>query len=127
MNKSRMIQIIVGVLLFSTKAYALEPVAGCREGDYVEVRGNPAVSIGFEGMSYTPRCLIVKVSTPITMAASRTHPLLGMAPIGGMENPLANSPAATTTKTVIFTQPGQYGYFCETHGNAAGNGMAGAI
>jgi len=101
-------------------------VAGCKESDYVD--GTLDASVGTTGASYTPRCLRLKIGSNLNIAASNSHPLQGMSAINGVENPFFkmgnshNTPQSRTLNTVGF-----FGYFCTRHGDASGNGMAGAI
>lgn len=112
---------LFGFLVFAQWAGAqdFQVVSNCAESDYV--MADVESSIQFQGMGYTPKCLKVAVGSTVTIAASGHHPL---AP-----QPQAGNPIGETEQTQAFTfnQAGFFGYFCDRHGDANGNGMAGTI
>lgn len=97
-----------------------EIISGCQAEDYV-ILDVETPMIETSGFSYTPKCLKILVGTQVMLSASRHHPL---APQAQENNPIT---ASQSPVTITFEQPGVFGYFCERHGNATGQGMAGAI
>ncbi|MCB0378579.1 MAG: hypothetical protein KDD33_08815 [Bdellovibrionales bacterium] len=111
--------LVIGVLLCAQVGQAFEVIAGCQEQDYVE--GDLSASVATMGRSYTPKCLKVVVGSEVSISASQHHPL---APLPGDGNPI---PSTEQTASVLFENPGVFGYFCTRHGDTDGTGMAGAI
>jgi plastocyanin len=96
--------------------------AGCTDAAFVTIAGQQQITTA--GHTYAPKCLRVKVGTAVTIAGSNVHPLQGV----GADNPIFSAAGpSTSAKTVTFTKPGVYGFYCENHGDEQGNGMAGAI
>ncbi len=101
-------------------------VGGCNPQDYVVLTG-PTVKIAINGRGYSPKCARVKVGTQVIIDATGNHPLQGI-PTGGVVNPIVDElGGAVAAKTVVFTQAGNFGYFCVAHGDDTGAGMAGAV
>lgn len=121
------------ILAAIARAYAneytdIEPqVAGCTSRNFQDARHLEQVRVRISGQNYSPRCLMVKRGTAVTIEASLMHPLQAMAPIRGRRNPFSSPFGRTFTQTRVFQQTGLYGFFCTRHGNADGEGMAGAI
>jgi plastocyanin len=71
----------------------------------------------------SPQCLRVKVGQTVTFnGSSNTHPLSQAC---GPVNAIGNS--VTVTRVVTFSTAGDYGYYCDNHGTALGQAMAGSI
>ncbi len=102
-------------------------VAGCQPGDYQSVLVC-ATTIAPSGRTYSPKCLKVQRGTQVTIVGSAIHPVQGMGPINGVQNPFTDiRGGAVEAVTKTLSEPGVYGYFCTHHGDENGNGMAGAI
>lgn len=100
-------------------------LAGCQASDFVAVEGD--VQVVTRGMSYSPKCLKIKKGATVTIAASGFHPLQGIQ-LPGVVNPLFDPKGVVTSaKPIRFEAAGLFGYFCVSHGDEAGNGVAGAI
>ena len=96
--------------------------AGCAASAFSAVTGPQKVSIA--GRAYAPKCLKVAVGSEVTIEAATSHVLQGV----GTDNPIYDElGGAVAPKTVTFTKPGVYGYYCMQHGDDTGQGMAGAI
>lgn len=106
-------------------AQALESIAGCSADSFVQ--GTENNQINTAGITYTPRCLKIKVGASVTIQASSRHPLQAMPNIDQALNPFLTESAHTTAQTRIMNEPGIYGYFCTNHGDAKGGRMAGVI
>jgi plastocyanin len=102
-------------------------VAGCSSRDFVDARHMDSVKVSIVGQMYSPRCLMVKRGTSITIQASRLHPLQAMPPIRGRANPFASPFGRNFSQTRTLNGPGLYGFYCMNHGTALGEGMAGVI
>lgn len=113
------------VMIGAGKAMAqnFKEVAGCKESDYIEA--DIEASVGFKGMGYSPRCLKVLKGSEINIAASQIHPLVAIP--GDSASAVNPIPAAVNTVSVVFSETGVFGYFCDRHGDASGQGMAGSI
>jgi plastocyanin len=95
--------------------------AGCTS--YEDHTADDQVDIATTGsFTYAPKCITVKVGTPITVAASTTHPFAS-----GTCSPQTYGNDVSTPVTFTPTEPGVYGYFCTHHGSNSGSGMAGAV
>ncbi len=116
-----------GLLISTSQASAQStgPIAGCTAGSFTDGAADNMIETA--GTSYTPKCLKVKVGARVTIQATAHHPFSAMPDLDGVANPLASSPHAVAPVTQVFRQPGFYGYFCEAHGDAEGDGMAGVI
>jgi plastocyanin len=82
---------------------------------------SPAISFGGAlGNAYAPRCLQLQAGQRVTFSGDFSlHPLRQ-----------ACGPAAVIDDfggPFTFAAAGTYGYYCSTHGNSDGTGMAGAI
>lgn len=102
--------------------------ANCLEEDYIQVEAEEVV-ISTRGLTYTPKCIIVRPGTRITIPGSGFHPLQAAEDFNGVENPFFNPNADhNTAQTRTLFTPGFYGYFCTNHGDElTGDGMAGMI
>lgn len=116
--------------LISTSSIAQEnnpsiTIAGCTSDKFIE--GGEFNEIKTSGISYTPKCLKVKVGSTVSIDGSSRHPLLAMPDINGIKNPFATNEPALSTQTHVMTEPGVFGYYCDKHGSSSGSGMAGVI
>ncbi len=97
--------------------------AGCQS--YVAPDGGTAVVDfgGTLGNAYAPKCLKVAKGTTVTFnGAFGTHPLAqGCGPAATITN------GSGATKAITFDNAGTFGYYCTSHGQSAGSGMAGSI
>lgn len=101
-------------------------VAGCQPSDYVAMQG--PIAIKTSGKTFTPKCITVPVGTTVTLPGGLIHPVQGLAPVNGVENPFINENGGSKSNvTKTLTVPGFYGYYCTHHGEPDGSGMAGAI
>ena len=100
-------------------------VAGCSAKDFV--LGSESNQINTSGSQYSPKCLKVRTGSAVTIQASTHHPLFAMPNIDNVENPFASTALFVSPQTRRLVTPGLYGYFCDAHGDAEGDGMAGAI
>ena len=96
---------------------------GCEETDFVTLDA-PAVTVAFQGMGYTPRCLRVKAGTAVTLPANGAHPLQGLHVEGSPTNPFVMPQPATSAQTRTLAEPGRFPYFCVRHRTM---GMTGTI
>ena len=120
-------KVLAFLLLAVPTAHAgFREVAGCKEADFV-ARNEAAVTVEITGLMYSPKCLKVKPGTSLTIQAMPKHRLQGMAPIDGIVNPFIQNEAAVVNQTRTLIRPGQYGYFCNPHGDENGEGMAGVL
>jgi plastocyanin len=97
--------------------------AGC--ATYVDATAEAANrTVAFSSFQYSPKCLQVAAGQSVTFSGSFSfHPLkqaCGPAPV-------ITATSTGSSKSFVFTDPGEYGYFCSAHGSAAGTGMAGSI
>lgn len=106
---------------------ALVDLAGCTEATAADKAGGAVVTAGVGGPKYAPACVKIKVGDAVEFkGTSSIHPLVGMSTAGTQPNPIG--PSSTSDKTVTFTAPGTYGYFCENHGaDGSSSGMVGAV
>ena len=100
-------------------------IAGCTIDSFVQ--GTENNQINTTGMTYTPKCLKIKVGATVTIQANSRHPLLAMPDINKAINPFSTNSSYTTPQTRKMNEPGLYGYFCDRHGDSSGDGMAGVI
>jgi plastocyanin len=107
------------------KAQAVPTIAGCNAANFID--GGINSQVGTLGKSYSPKCLRVKVGSTVSIQASSHHPLSAMPDINGVQNPFSNGTSFSTSQTRVMSNPGLFGYFCEAHGDAEGDGMAGVI
>lgn len=129
-NSPAMASVTTGALWADAVVQAVPSVANCAEADYVTVpAGTPSFTVTTKGSTYSPRCLKVSKGTKVLIEASPAHPLQGIeAAAGTVANPIFDELGATSnTKTVDFTAPGFFGYYCVAHGSDRGQGMAGSI
>lgn len=96
--------------------------AGCEK--YKDATAADATrQIKFECCDYVPQCLQIKVGQSVTWVGDfEEHPFV---PECGPEK--VGLEVKDGKATFTFAKPGVYGYFCETHGEKGGKGMAGAI
>jgi plastocyanin len=97
--------------------------AGC--ADYTDATATDAArTITFSGGSYTPKCLKLRQGQAVTFSGTfSSHPLeQSCGPVGAIA-------AVNAGKTATYTlgAAGDYGYFCNFHGDATGSGMSGSI
>lgn len=79
--------------------------------------------IQFECCDYKPQCLRVKAGQSVTWSGDfEEHPFVHEC---GPEKVSLQAKGGKASFT--FTKPGVYGFFCETHGDKGGKGMAGAV
>jgi plastocyanin len=105
-------------------------VSFCNEENYIDIiPSGSTFTILTEDTGYTPKCLRIKKGTTIEIQASTTHPLQGIPESSDpIINPIYDTTGdAVTSKTVTFNDTGVFGYYCTVHGNANGEGMAGAV
>ena len=100
-------------------------VAGCKPSQFVV--GTEENVIAALASAYSPKCLKIKRGANVTIQASSRHPLSGMADVNGARNPIALMAKYTTAQTWSFAETGVFGYYCNNHGDAEGDGMAGVI
>lgn len=108
-----------------TSAQTLPVVAGCKMSSFID--GSESNQITTAGAAFNPKCLRIKAGASVTIQGTKRHPLAAMPDIDGAINPFATTQPFETPQTRKMDQPGLYGYFCDSHGDAQGNGMAGAI
>jgi plastocyanin len=79
-----------------------------------------AMSAGF---TYSPRCVQIKAGQAVNFAGvSPSHPTMGTC------GPATTIGTVTVDNTsLVFNTAGDYGFFCQNHGDADGGGMAGSI
>jgi plastocyanin len=104
-------------------------VNGCDPATATDMTKMNKVTIGTQGLAYTPPCVRVSAGTDVTWNSNfALHPLVGGVVEGVMEKPDANSPIKPTSMgmmaTFKFPDPGVYGFYCDTHSAA---GMMGAV
>lgn len=77
-----------------------------------------AATVGISGFDYTPGSVQITPGQTVDFAATGLHPLK-----------LDDDDTITCTQdcNVTFLAVGDYGFYCENHGSAGGNGMAGAV
>lgn len=114
------------------KPSAAEPpmVNGCTEAAAEDKRGEAAVTITTNGLSYSPACVRVSPGTVVTINSNfgSGHPMTGGMLVDGTATPDPSSPIPATTAgtSVSFTldTQGFFGYYCTNHVNL---GMKGAV
>jgi plastocyanin len=98
---------------------------------FVSINPCTAASVYVTGMTtiqatdtfeYSPACLKVTAGTKVTIQASDTHPLSGLA-TGSANNPIPTG-GKTVDQMVTFTAPGFYPFHCDVH---AAIGMKGVV
>lgn len=117
----KMILVIMGLFLsqLTLAQQSFQVISHCQEADYM--LADLVSSVSIQGMSYTPKCIQVKVGSRVTITASKRHPLAPQAQSG---NPIK---ATERTQEYTFSEAGFFGYYCDKHGDASGEGMAGAV
>lgn len=116
------------ILLSGTKSLAQNNTAafaGCTEARFVV--GAATNQINTNGANYTPRCLKVKKGSAVTIQASERHPLVGAPAINNAVNPFETGTLFKASQTRVMDSVGSFGFYCEAHGDAEGDGMAGLI
>lgn len=107
---------------------------GCKAADYVDLSAEDAertIQIAAEGLTFTPKCMIVSAAQTVAWQGSLSaHPL---AP-GNPENAKAGSPdnpipvvTSGSGVEVSFPATGTYPYYCQLHAFGTGQGMVGAV
>lgn len=117
--------IAVGLSSAPCLGQSLPVVAGCTAADFVTGESNSRIVTS--GATYNPKCLRVKAGSSVTIQASLHHPLAAMPNIDGATNPFSDRASFASAQTRVLDTPGLFGYFCEAHGDAEGDGMAGVI
>ncbi len=110
--------------ILATSLGASADVAGCKLGDFV--LGSEITEIRIVEKSFSPKCLRVKTGSSVVIDATARHPLKAMPDIDGKRNPYAGATHVSPQQRVL-TEPGIYGFYCDSHGDEEGDGMAGAI
>lgn len=105
--------------------------AGCTAATAEDHTGDTAtvaitVISDVTGFHYSPACVRIHTGQTVSIEAASIHPLTDAA-CSPAASPIVSG--STTTQTMTFTDPGQYGYYCSFHvlDAVAGTGMAGAI
>jgi plastocyanin len=113
----------------STASDPKADLAGCTFATATDGTSGPQTIVVAQGgnLTYTPKCLIVKVGTEVTFSGnSGVHPLGPFTKKGTLPNPI--TPGTDTTIKVTFANEGVFGYYCTNHGSDGGtSGMLGAI
>jgi plastocyanin len=113
----------------STASDPKADLAGCTFATATDGTSGPQTIVVAQGgnLTYTPKCLIVKVGTEVTFNGnSGVHPLGAFSKKGTLPNPI--TPGTETTIKVTFPNEGVFGYYCTNHGSDGGTaGMVGAI
>lgn len=122
---SASIAMAIGLSTAPSWGQSLPVVAGCTAADFVVGELNSQIATA--GAAYKPKCLRVKVGSSVTIQASKHHPLSAMPDINGAINPFSDNAKYVSSQTRVMDTPGLFGYFCEAHGDAEGDGMAGVI
>jgi plastocyanin len=121
MKKLILLNIFLAQASFAQEA----TIAGCKQGDFVQ--GSSQQAIITTDFSYSPKCVRVPKGATVTIVGSSMHPLQALDPVDGVRNPFLNQEGGSKTQTHTLSDSGVYGFFCTNHGNATGQGMAGAI
>ena len=101
--------------------------ANCAIEDYVDIESTE-ITIGFQGSSYDPACIRVKIGTSVTLPASTRHPMQAAVDFNSVLNPFRNLSDHVENQTRILNDLGFFGYYCTRHGNLSdGSGMGGMI
>ncbi len=119
---------LISVLCLSSSlglAQTKPTLAGCKEADFVV--GEEINRISIVGTSFVPKCLKIKAGATVTIEAGSHHPVSAMANVNEAINPFSNGNRFMEPQTRIMAAPGLFGHFCRVHGDAEGDGMAGAI
>jgi len=99
---------------------AFMAIAPCTNAsDYVA--GMTAITT-LAALRYSPQCLKVTAGTQVSIQASSTHPLSGLA-TGSASNPIPTG-SKTTDQMVTFARVGFYPFQCDIH---SGFGMKGVV
>lgn len=116
------------ILVGGTTSFAqnnISTFAGCTEASFVI--GATTNQINTSGANYTPRCLKVKKGSTVTIQASERHPLVGAPAINNAINPFQSGTLFKVSQTRVMDSVGSFGFYCDAHGDAEGDGMAGLI
>jgi len=107
---------------------------GCTTVDYDDRSADDAdrtIAIAQQGLTYTPKCMIVAPGQTVRWEGSLSaHPLAsGNANDGAAGSPDNPIVATSTGSSVEFTFPdaGTFPYYCELHSFGDGEGMAGVV
>lgn len=107
---------------------------GCMVVDYddrSDAAADRTIAIALEGLTYTPKCMIVAVGQTVRWEGSLSaHPLAPGNPedgaAGSPDNPIVATSSGTSVEA-MFPSEGTYPYYCELHSFGAGQGMAGVV
>lgn len=106
---------------------------GCSGADYVDssAADDRTIQIAAEGLTFSPRCMVVSVGQTVTWQGSLSaYPLAPGNPTdakaGSPNNPI---PTVTSDRSVEVTFPiaGTYPYYCQLHSFDSGQGMVGMV
>jgi plastocyanin len=119
-------------LLLAAAAEVQADVNGCSVLTALDLRGQSDATIefgGVHGLTYSPPCIRVDRATTVTFSGSFTnHPLVGGRVVGSATIPEPTSPitptSTGTTASFLFSNLGEFGYYCDFHALAA---MYGAV
>jgi len=102
-----------------------QELAGCTENSADDLAGAGAGRvITFTCCSYTPKCIRIAEGQAVSFEGTfAAHPLR---PIPAEGNPIQNQDSGSSVQ-FTFTTSGDFGFYCNNHGNVNGSGMAGAI
>lgn len=107
---------------------------GCKPEDYVDASDDDAeraIAIAAAGLTYTPRCMTIRVGQTVHWMGSLTaHPLAPGNPddaaAGSADNPIEETSTGSSVAFEFGTR-GTFPYYCVLHAFGAGQGMAGSI
>lgn len=113
---------------------AIPTLNGCKDADYVDLSADEdarTILIAAEGLTYSPRCMIVSAAQTVSWQGSLSaHPLAPGNPAdaeaGSPDNPIPNVTSGSSVE-VTFPAAGTYPYHCQLHSFGSGQGMAGAV
>jgi plastocyanin len=107
---------------------------GCKAADYVDLSADDAartILIAAEGLTFSPKCMIVAAAQTVTWQGSLSaHPLApgnaADAEAGSPGNPIPKVTSGSSVQ-VTFPAAGIYPYYCQLHSFSSGQGMAGTV
>jgi plastocyanin len=94
---------------------------------FEDLTGQPNPTVSFGGLDdvYSPKCIRLRLGQSVTFSGEFvTHPLDQAC---GLPSGLLRQSTGASARFTLDSEPGVIGFFCTTHGSAAGSGMAGAI
>jgi plastocyanin len=102
--------------------------AGCKLEDFVELN-QETVAIEFQGSSYEPACIKIKLGTTVVLPASNKHPLQAAVDFNGAVNPFRSEDGEfLENQSRKMDVAGFFGYYCTRHADPEnGSGMGGMI